>query len=163
MPRPAFRPFGRRGCGVLRAVPARHERRASALSVFGHVRRRRHPAQRRDAAQFRRLQQWRKRRSRHPAGAVDAVGRRCAHLDQFRGPDQQRGSCAARRFFNNPQYAITDPSTLVPVNHAIKKVGIVYSATTAALYFGGGAAGADRLCRFVHGGAASGGSCRRLL
>jgi hypothetical protein len=40
-----------------------------------------------------------------------------------------------------PQYAITDPSTVVPVNTAIKKVGIVYSATTAALYFGGGPAG----------------------
>jgi serralysin len=44
-------------------------------------------------------------------------------------------------FSSSPQYAITDPSTLVPVNSAIKKVGIVYSATTAALFFGGGAAG----------------------
>ena len=44
-------------------------------------------------------------------------------------------------FSNPPQYAITDPSTLVPVDSAIKKVGIVYSATTAALYFGGGQAG----------------------
>ena len=44
-------------------------------------------------------------------------------------------------FSNSPQYAITDPSTLAPVNTAVKKVGIVYSATTAALYFGGGAAG----------------------
>jgi serralysin len=42
--------------------------------------------------------------------------------------------------FTNPQYVITDPSTLVPVDHTIKKVGIVYSATTAALYFGGGEA-----------------------
>ena len=42
-------------------------------------------------------------------------------------------------FSNSPQYTITDPSTLVPVDTAIKKVGIVYSATTAALYFGGGA------------------------
>ncbi len=33
-------------------------------------------------------------------------------------------------FSNPPQYAITDPSTLVTVNSAIKKVGIVYSATT---------------------------------
>src|SRR5258708_37364483 len=31
--------------------------------------------------------------------------------------------------------------TLVTVNSAIKKVGIVYSATTAALYFGGGEVG----------------------
>src|ERR1700678_1287912 len=37
---------------------------------------------------------------------------------------------------NDPEYTITDPATLVPVNHAIKKVGIVYSATSAALYFG---------------------------
>lgn len=44
-------------------------------------------------------------------------------------------------FSSSPQYVITDPSTLVPVNSAIKKVGIVYSATTAALYFGGGTAG----------------------
>jgi hypothetical protein len=44
-------------------------------------------------------------------------------------------------FSNPPQYTITDPSTQVPVNSAIKKVGIVYSATTAALYFGGGQAG----------------------
>ncbi len=45
-------------------------------------------------------------------------------------------------FSGPPQYAITDPSTLVTVNSAIKKVGIVYSATTAALYFGG-----SRTCR----------------
>jgi hypothetical protein len=45
-------------------------------------------------------------------------------------------------FSNNPQYVITDPSTLVAVDHSIKKVGIVYSATTAAMYFGGGTAGA---------------------
>src|ERR1700722_12069486 len=44
-------------------------------------------------------------------------------------------------FTNPPQYAITDPSTLGTVNSSIKKVGIVYSATTAALYFGGGEAG----------------------
>jgi serralysin len=44
-------------------------------------------------------------------------------------------------FNSNPQYVITDPSTLVSTNHAIKKVGIVYSATTAALYFGGTPAG----------------------
>jgi hypothetical protein len=44
-------------------------------------------------------------------------------------------------FSNPPQYTITDPSTLVTVNSAIKKVGIVYSATTAALYFGGGEVG----------------------
>src|SRR6202048_2329338 len=44
-------------------------------------------------------------------------------------------------FSNPPQYIITDPSTLVTVNSAIKKVGIVYSATTAALYFGGSPAG----------------------
>ena len=39
-------------------------------------------------------------------------------------------------FANDPEYTIADPATLVPVNHAIKKVGIVYSATSAALYFG---------------------------
>src|SRR6202165_1839450 len=44
-------------------------------------------------------------------------------------------------FSNPPQYTITDPSALVTVNSAIKKVGIVYSATTAALYFGGGEVG----------------------
>ncbi len=44
-------------------------------------------------------------------------------------------------FSSNPQYTITDPSTLVPVDSAIKKVAIIYSATTAALYFGGGQTG----------------------
>src|SRR5262249_41168698 len=44
-------------------------------------------------------------------------------------------------FSSNPQYTITDPSTLVAVNHNIKKVAIIYSATTAAQYFGGGPAG----------------------
>src|SRR6202048_1548741 len=44
-------------------------------------------------------------------------------------------------FSNPPQYTITDPSALVTVNSAITKVGIVYSATTAALYFGGPPAG----------------------
>ena len=38
---------------------------------------------------------------------------------------------------SNPQYTITDPSTLVSVNHATKKVAIVYSAETAAIYDAG--------------------------
>ena len=63
-------------------------------------------------------------------------------------------------FDNYPQYTITDPSTLVPVNSAIKKVGIVFSATTAALYFGGGPAGetayADLFMAAQHQAAAAG-------
>ena len=51
------------------------------------------------------------------------------------------GAAALPSNFANAQYTITDPSTLVPVDHTVKKVGIVYSATTAALYFGGGQAG----------------------
>ena len=39
-------------------------------------------------------------------------------------------------FSSDPEYTITDPATLVPVDHSIKKVGIVYSATSAALYEG---------------------------
>ena len=41
-------------------------------------------AQRRGAARCRLLQQWRKRRTRDPAGVADAGRRRRAHLDQFR-------------------------------------------------------------------------------
>src|SRR5882757_8860718 len=63
-------------------------------------------------------------------------------------------------FSNNPEYVITDPSTLVAVDSAIKKVGIVYSATTAALYFGGSAAGqtayADLFMAAQHQAAAAG-------
>ena len=44
-------------------------------------------------------------------------------------------------FTADPQYNIVDPATLVAVNHAIKKVAIIYSATTAALFDGGGPAG----------------------
>jgi hypothetical protein len=44
-------------------------------------------------------------------------------------------------FSSDSPYTIVDPSTLVSVNHQIKKVAIVYSATTAALYDGGGPAG----------------------
>ena len=51
------------------------------------------------------------------------------------------GAAALPGDFSNPEYVITDPSTIVPVNPAVKKVGIVYSATSAALYFGGGQAG----------------------
>ena len=51
------------------------------------------------------------------------------------------GAAALPSDFTDAQYTITDPSTLVPVDHNVKKVGIVYSATTAALYFGGGQAG----------------------
>ena len=76
-----------------------------------------------------------------PASVVDAVGWKRSHFDQFRCPDQQQPLRLPGNFASNPQYTITDPSTLVPVNTAIKKVGIVYSATTAALYFGGGQAG----------------------
>src|SRR5882762_5941856 len=65
-------------------------------------------------------------------------------------------------FSSNPQYTITDPSTLVTVNSAIKKVGIVYSATTAALYFGGAPAGqtayADLLMAAQHQAEAAGAS-----
>jgi len=38
---------------------------------------------------------------------------------------------------NNPQYTITDPATLVTENHAVKKIAIVYSAETAAIYDAG--------------------------
>src|SRR6202022_4582256 len=44
-------------------------------------------------------------------------------------------------FSNPPQYTITDPSALVTVNSAIKKVGIVYSSTTPGLFLGGSPAG----------------------
>jgi len=44
-------------------------------------------------------------------------------------------------FSKQSAICITDPATLLSVNTSVKKVGIVYSATTAALYFGGGAAG----------------------
>src|SRR5262249_43206562 len=43
-------------------------------------------------------------------------------------------------FLNGPQYSITDPSTVTPVDHTVQKVAIIYSATTAAQYFGGAAA-----------------------
>jgi VCBS repeat-containing protein len=63
-------------------------------------------------------------------------------------------------FFANPIYSITDPSTLVAVDHTVKKVAIVYSATTAALYFGGGPAGetayADLFMAAQHQAAAAG-------
>ncbi|MEK9285718.1 hypothetical protein MTR72_40065, partial [Bradyrhizobium sp. ISRA442] len=51
------------------------------------------------------------------------------------------GAVALPSSFSSPEYNITDSSTLVPVDHSVKKVAIVYSATTAALYFGGGDAG----------------------
>jgi Ca2+-binding RTX toxin-like protein len=38
-------------------------------------------------------------------------------------------------YANNAQYTITDPSTLVPVDHSVRKVGIVWSETSANLYF----------------------------
>ena len=38
-------------------------------------------------------------------------------------------------YTNNPQYTITDPATLVEVDHAIKKIGIVWSETSANRYF----------------------------
>ena len=38
-------------------------------------------------------------------------------------------------YTNNPQYTITDPATLVEVDHAIKKIGIVWSETSANQYF----------------------------
>ena len=41
--------------------------------------------------------------------------------------------------YTNPQYSITDPATLVPVDHTIKKVGIVWSETSALQYFSKGA------------------------
>ncbi len=47
-------------------------------------------------------------------------------------------------FNNNPEYTIPAAATVAPPpppNLSVKKVGIVYSATTAALYFGGAAAG----------------------
>jgi Ca2+-binding RTX toxin-like protein len=38
-------------------------------------------------------------------------------------------------YFNNPQYRITDPAALAPVDHTIRKVGIVWSETSASNYF----------------------------
>ena len=69
-------------------------------------------------------------------------------------------------FNSSPEYTITDPSTLVTVNHSLKKVGIVYSATTAALYFGGGSVGetayTDLFLATQHQAAAAGVSCDLL-
>ncbi len=45
------------------------------------------------------------------------------------------------QFATAPEYTIKDPSLVVIGDHPLKKVGIVYSATSAALFFGGGAAG----------------------
>ncbi|MBR0843456.1 hypothetical protein JQ607_24935 [Bradyrhizobium liaoningense] len=53
------------------------------------------------------------------------------------------GSVGLPGDFSGPQYTITDPSTLVPVDHTVKKVAIIYSATTAALYFGGAGSGGE--------------------
>ena len=107
----------------------------AGLSVFGHTRRRHHTAQRRGAARLRLLQQWRKRRTRDPAGVADAGRRRRADLDQFRRPDNGAEGLPAN-FASNPEYTITDPATLLPKT-ATHRVAIVYSDTTAALYFRG--------------------------
>ena len=46
------------------------------------------------------------------------------------------GSAALPSDFTDTQYTITDPSTIVPVNTTVKKVAIIYSDTSAALYDG---------------------------
>ena len=53
------------------------------------------------------------------------------------------GSVGLPGDFSGTQYTITDPSTLIPVDHTVKKVAIIYSATTAALYFGGAGSGGE--------------------
>ena len=97
-----FTPFGSVGAEYYVQFATELGRRASALSLLGHARRRCHPAQRRGAAEFRRLQRWRQCRDRNPAGVIDAIGRYPAERDQFRCADQQRRSCASRRFRQQP-------------------------------------------------------------
>ncbi len=80
--------FGNVGAEYEVAVFCGCDRNAAALSVFGHIRRRHHPAQRRRAARCRHCKQWRKRRTRNPADVADAGRWRRAYLDQFRRPDK---------------------------------------------------------------------------
>ncbi|WGR69600.1 MULTISPECIES: hypothetical protein [unclassified Bradyrhizobium] len=66
------------------------------------------------------------------------------------------GAVALPGDFSGPQYTITDPSTLIPVDHTVKKVAIIYSATTAALYFGGAGSGGESGSGSVPGASGAG-------
>src|SRR4051794_33516879 len=76
-----------------------------------------------------------------PQSLLTPPGGAAPHSINFAGLINNGAAALPGDFFNNPEYTITDPSTLVSTNHAVKKVAIVYSATSAALYFGGSAAG----------------------
>jgi Ca2+-binding RTX toxin-like protein len=76
-----------------------------------------------------------------PQALLTPTGGAAPHSINFTALIDNGAAALPGDFTSNPQYTITDPSTLVTVDHTIKKVGIVYSATTAALYFGGGPAG----------------------
>ncbi|MGJ4949680.1 hypothetical protein [Bradyrhizobium sp. HKCCYLS20291] len=76
-----------------------------------------------------------------PQALLTPAGGSAPHTINFDALINNGAAALPGDFASNTQYTITDPSTLVTVDHTIKKVGIVYSATTAALYFGGGQAG----------------------
>ena len=91
-----FSPFGKVGAEYEVQFALDSIRSPSALSVFGHIRRRHHPAQRRGATRCRLLQQRRECRTRDPAGVADAGRGRRTHLDQFCHPGQWRTGSAWR-------------------------------------------------------------------
>ena len=76
-----------------------------------------------------------------PQSLLTPAGGTAPHSISFDALINNGAAALPGDFASSPQYAITDPSTLVSVDHTVKKVGIVYSATSAAQYFGGGPAG----------------------
>ncbi len=76
-----------------------------------------------------------------PQSLVTAAGGTAPHSINFDALIANGAAALPTNFAQGPEYTITDPSTIVAGAHALKKVGIVYSATSAALFFGGGAAG----------------------
>ena len=66
-------------------------------------------------------------------------------------------------FSNNPQYVITDPSTLVAVEQHHQEGRHRLFRDHCGAVFRRLASWSNSLCRFVHDGTASGGSCRCLL
>ena len=73
------------------------------------------------------------------------------------------GAAALPSDFTDAQYTITDPATLVPVDHNVKKVGNRLFRDDRGAIFWRRSGWGNSLFRPVHVGTASGGSSRRLL
>ena len=158
-----YSPFGSLGAeDYVQFSPDSH-RRTSALSVLGHIRRVATLLNGGAPLNFGVSSNGESVEVAIPQALLTPSGSAAPTSINFAALVNNGAASLPGDFSNPPQYAVTDPSTLVPVDNAIKKVGIVYSGDDGRAVFRRRTTGETAYSDLFIGGTASGGSSRCLL